>query len=64
MAKVSNKEEQATVPEVKFPTEALIRSKSFKDYHPDFLRALLPNAVYTRSQAEAIVNKYFKGGNN
>jgi len=67
MAKVNKPEDaaaQVQVDEVKFPVETLIRSKSFKDYHPDFLRALLPNDAYSKKEAAEIVTKYFKGGKN
>ena len=46
-----------------FQTEILINSKRFSQYHPDFLRALLPDERYTMSDAESIVKGYFgKGG--
>jgi hypothetical protein len=48
--------------EILFPTEKLIGSKLFKDYHRDFLRALLPKKEYGKKEAEAIVTKYFTGG--
>lgn len=67
MAKITKPENAAAqeqAEEIKFPVETLICSKSFKDYHPDFLRALLPNDAYSKNEAAEIVSKYFKGGNN
>jgi len=42
-----------------FRKEDLIQSKAFSQYHPDFLRALLPDERYTMAAAEGIVTQYF-----
>jgi hypothetical protein len=48
---------------VTFPTEKLLNCDEFKKYHPAFVRALLPNATYSREEARKIIANYFKGGN-
>lgn len=47
---------------VLFPKEEIIKSKEFKGYHQDILRALLPKTSYTKEEARNIITKYFKGG--
>jgi hypothetical protein len=51
---------------VEFPKEKLLNLEEFKKYHPAFVRALLPNAVYTKKEARGIIKEYFtekeKGG--
>jgi len=47
---------------VKFPVETLIGIQELRGYHRDFVRALLPEAMYTKKEAIEIVEKYFKGG--
>ena len=49
-----------TPEEVEFPTEVLVKSKAFKDYHPCFVRALLTKDKYTKAEALRIVKNYFK----
>lgn len=46
--------------EVPIKTELIIKSKKFKEFQKDFLKVLLPNNYYTISEAQAILNKYFK----
>ena len=48
--------------EIEFPVEKLLKCDEFKKFHPAFIRALLPNALYTKKKAQGIVEKYFKGG--
>jgi len=47
---------------IKFPREEIIRSKEFKEYHQDILRALLPESHYTKEEARNAIFKYFKKG--
>ena len=44
---------------VDFQRDDLIRSKTFSQYHPDILRALLPKERYTKMEAVDIVERYF-----
>ena len=53
--------EKPTPDEIEFPTDVLVKSKAFKDYHPCFVRALLPKESYTKTEALKIVKSYFGG---
>lgn len=50
----------STLPVAYIPTVDLIRSKKFRKYQIDFLRALLPKDRYTVAEATKIVEAYFK----
>lgn len=39
--------------------EALIRSKRYAAYQPDFLRAVLSKDTYTLEEADKAVNEFF-----
>lgn len=48
--------------EKSYPTEALLRSKAFSQYQPDFARVLLTKPAYTVREAKAILDKFCKRG--
>lgn len=43
----------------KYKTEILLKSKRFKNYQIDFLKALLTEQEYTLKEADQIVEKFF-----
>lgn len=44
---------------IKYKTKALLKSKGFATYQPDFARALLPDPEYTVEEAKKILNQFF-----
>lgn len=62
--KVVNQDGQEDIiskPPVIFRRDDLIKSRVFKGYQQDFLRALLPNEYYEMQEARRIVNNYYQG---
>lgn len=45
---------------VKYKTKALLNSKALGGYQPDFAKALLTEPEYTLSEAQAVLNRFFK----
>lgn len=43
----------------KYKREAILKSKRFKGYQKDFLKALLTEPEYTIEEAKEIVEKFF-----
>ena len=56
MVETKNKAEKT------YPTVALLKSKAFAGYQPDFARAILTKPAYTVREAAAILDKYCKRG--
>ena len=44
----------------KFKREAILQSKEFGKYQPDFLKAILPKEAYTLAEARRIVKEFFE----
>lgn len=44
----------------KFKTEAILKSKEFAGYQPDFLKALLTKEEYTLAEARKIAAAFFE----
>ncbi|MBE5991103.1 MAG: hypothetical protein E7247_01755 [Paenibacillaceae bacterium] len=55
------KDTKKTVREpVKFNREALLASKEFSGYQPDFAKVLLTKTEYTLEEAKEILDKFFE----
>lgn len=50
--------------ETRYPTEALLKSKAFSGYQKDFARVLLTEPDYTISEAQAVLDEFFRKGVN
>ena len=46
-------------PPTEYNREALIRSKRYATYQPDFLRAVLSKETYTLEEADKAVSEFF-----
>ncbi len=44
----------------KYTVEAIVKSKRFSGYQPDFVKAILKDGEYTISEAEKKIQKYFE----
>lgn len=44
----------------KYTREALLQSKEFAKYQPDFLKAILTKESYTLAEARKIVKNFFE----
>lgn len=50
------------VPDRKYPTERLLRSRHLAGYQKDFAKAILTEPAYSISEAKAVLDKVMKGG--
>lgn len=46
--------------ETKYPAEALLKSKEFSGYQPDFAKAVLGGGEYTKAEARKALDGFFK----
>lgn len=58
----AEKQQGKKIPEKKYLTKKLLKSKHLAGYQPDFAKAILKEPAYSITEAKAILESVLKGG--
>lgn len=60
MSKTQIEKEKKAADVIKYPTEALLKSKALSKYQPDYARAILTKPEYTLDEAISAIERALK----